>query len=184
MKGNYIDSALKQFEYYKILGAHTISQLSETELHWHYNTESNSVVVIINHLSGNMKSRWTDFLTTDGEKKWRNRDVEFEPVSSSKAALLHKWKDGWTCLFKALKSIDKDNFNPAKLNLTKKISEAVNIPVIASGGVGTLDHLVEGIKLGKADAVLAASIFHYGEYTIQQAKTYLFSCGIEVALFT
>ena len=70
-----------------------------------------------------------------------------------------------------------------ELNLTKKISEAVNIPVIASGGVGTLDHLVEGIKLGKADAVLAASIFHYGEYTIQQAKTYLFSCGIEVALF-
>ncbi|MDG1988131.1 MAG: imidazole glycerol phosphate synthase subunit HisF [Halieaceae bacterium] len=83
-----------------------------------------------------------------------------------------------------LTSMDRDGTKDGfELNLTKKISEAVNIPVIASGGVGTLDHLVEGIKLGKADAVLAASIFHYGEYTIQQAKTYLFSCGIEVALF-
>ena len=83
-----------------------------------------------------------------------------------------------------LTSMDRDGTKDGfELNLTKKISEAVNIPVIASGGVGTLDHLVEGIKLGKADAVLAASIFHYGEYTIQQAKTYLSSCGIEVALF-
>ena len=83
-----------------------------------------------------------------------------------------------------LTSMDRDGTKDGfELNLTKKISETVNIPVIASGGVGTLDHLVEGIKLGKADAVLAASIFHYGEYTIQQAKTYLFSCGIEVALF-
>ncbi len=83
-----------------------------------------------------------------------------------------------------LTSMDRDGTKDGfELNLTKKISEAVNIPVIASGGVGTLDHLVEGIKIGKADAVLAASIFHYGEYTIQQAKTYLFSCGIEVALF-
>ena len=70
-----------------------------------------------------------------------------------------------------LTSMDRDGTKDGfELNLTKKISEAVNIPVIASGGVGTLDHLVEGIKLGKADAVLAASIFHYGEYTIQQAK--------------
>ena len=83
-----------------------------------------------------------------------------------------------------LTSMDRDGTKDGfELNLTKKISETVNIPVIASGGVGTLDHLVEGIKLGKADAVLAASIFHYGEYTIQQAKKYLFSCGIEVALF-
>ncbi len=82
-----------------------------------------------------------------------------------------------------LTSMDRDGTKDGfELNLTKKISEAVNIPVIASGGVGTLDHLVEGIKLGKADAVLAASIFHYGEYSIQEAKSYLSSCGIEVSL--
>ena len=82
-----------------------------------------------------------------------------------------------------LTSMDRDGTKDGfELNLTKKISEAVNIPVIASGGVGTLDHLVEGIKLGKADAVLAASIFHYGEYTIQEAKTYLSLNGIEVSL--
>ena len=82
-----------------------------------------------------------------------------------------------------LTSMDRDGTKDGfELNLTKKISEAVSIPVIASGGVGTLDHLVEGIKLGKADAVLAASIFHYGEYTIQEAKTYLSLNGIEVSL--
>ena len=128
MKENYINSAVKQFEYYKALGTHIISQLSETELHWHYNTESNSVAVIINHLSGNMKSRWTDFLTTDGEKEWRNRDVEFEPVSSSKAALLHKWEDGWACLFKALQLVNNANFNSAIFirNQRHTIPEAIN----------------------------------------------------------
>ena len=63
-----------------------------------------------------------------------------------------------------------------------KITSAVNIPVIASGGVGTLDHLVDGIKLGNASAVLAASIFHYGKYSVKQAKEYLDSKGIPVRI--
>jgi cyclase len=66
--------------------------------------------------------------------------------------------------------------------LTRAISEAVNIPVIASGGVGNLDHLADGIIEGKADAVLAASIFHFGEYTIEQAKLHMQARGIEVRL--
>jgi cyclase len=66
--------------------------------------------------------------------------------------------------------------------LNRAISEAVSIPVIASGGVGTLRHLLEGITLGKADAVLAASIFHFGEYSIQEAKAYLAEHGVEVRL--
>ena len=64
----------------------------------------------------------------------------------------------------------------------QKISETVNIPVIASGGVGNLDHLAEGITKGKANAVLAASIFHYGKYSIKQAKEYLDSKGIPVRI--
>lgn len=66
------------------------------------------------------------------------------------------------------------------LGVTRAVSEAVNIPIIASGGVGNLQHLADGILLGKADAVLAASIFHFGEYTIQEAKEYLASQGIVV----
>jgi cyclase len=68
------------------------------------------------------------------------------------------------------------------LALTRAISEAVDVPVIASGGVGTLDHLVEGVRDGAADAVLAASIFHFGEYTIEAAKRHMAEHGIEVRL--
>ena len=73
----------------------------------------------------------------------------------------------------------KDGFD---LALTAAVSDAVSIPVIASGGVGNLQHLVDGITKGHADAVLAASIFHYGEYTVQEAKEYMASHGIPVRI--
>ncbi len=82
-----------------------------------------------------------------------------------------------------LTSMDRDGTKAGfDLALTRSISEAVRIPVIASGGVGTLDHLVEGVSEGKADAVLAASIFHFGEYTIGEAKRHLAAAGIPVRL--
>jgi cyclase len=82
-----------------------------------------------------------------------------------------------------LTSMDKDGTKSGfNLPLTRAVSEAVSVPVIASGGVGNLDHLADGILQGKADAVLAASIFHFGEYTVQQAKEYMRSRGIEVRL--
>ncbi len=68
------------------------------------------------------------------------------------------------------------------LELTRAVAEAVGIPVIASGGVGNLEHLADGVQQGKADAVLAASIFHYGEFTVRQAKEYMRDRGIEVRL--
>ena len=80
-----------------------------------------------------------------------------------------------------LTSMDKDGTKSGfNLLLTRAISEAVDIPVIASGGVGNLQHLVDGVVEGKADAVLAASIFHFGEYTIPQAKAYMAEKGVEV----
>jgi cyclase len=80
-----------------------------------------------------------------------------------------------------LTSMDRDGTkNGFELGVTRAITDAVEIPVIASGGVGTLDHLVEGVTLGGADAVLAASIFHFGEYTVPQAKAYMAERGIEV----
>lgn len=82
-----------------------------------------------------------------------------------------------------LTSMDKDGTKSGfNLPLTRAVSEAVSVPVIASGGVGNLDHLADGILEGKADAVLAASIFHFGEYTVQQAKEHMRSRGIEVRL--
>jgi len=82
-----------------------------------------------------------------------------------------------------LTSMDRDGTKKGyDLDLTKKVSEIVNIPVIASGGVGNLEHLHQGIKIGKANAVLAASIFHFGEHTILEAKQYLDSKGIPVRI--
>ena len=82
-----------------------------------------------------------------------------------------------------LTSMDRDGTkNGFELGVTRAITDAIEIPVIASGGVGNLDHLVEGVTLGGADAVLAASIFHFGEYTVPQAKAYMAERGIEVRL--
>lgn len=78
MNQEYIDSVRKQFEYYKMLGEKTIAQLSDEQLFWKYNEESNSIATIVKHLWGNMLSRWTDFLTTDGENETRNREAEFD----------------------------------------------------------------------------------------------------------
>jgi cyclase len=82
-----------------------------------------------------------------------------------------------------LTSMDRDGQKTGfDLALTRAVTDALEIPVIASGGVGTLQHLVDGVKLGGADAVLAASIFHYGEYTVEQAKQFMMQQGIEVRL--
>ena len=82
-----------------------------------------------------------------------------------------------------LTSMDRDGVKSGfDLGVTRAIVDSVNIPVIASGGVGNLDHLVDGVKIGHADAVLAASIFHFGEYTVQQAKQHMAAAGIEMRL--
>lgn len=124
----YLKSVKKQFEYYKSVGEKTFNQLAESDLFWQYNEESNSIAIMVNHLWGNMKSRWTDFLTTDGEKDWRNRDLEFESVIKSRDELLVKWNEGWECLFDALSDINEQNFNTKVYirNQEHSIIEAIN----------------------------------------------------------
>ncbi len=128
MKENYLDSVIKQFRYYKLLSEKTFEQLSEEDFFWQYNDESNSIAIIVNHLYGNMLSRWTDFLTTDGEKDWRKRDLEFEAVITSKADFGQKWEEGWTCLFNALDSIGKTSLDSLVYirNQGHSITEAIN----------------------------------------------------------
>ena len=109
MNDDYLVSVSKQFEYYKMLGDKTISQLSEDQLFWQYNSESNSVAIIVKHLWGNMLSRWTDFLTSDGEKEWRKRDAEFENDIKTKDELLNKWNEGWKCLFDAINPLHEED---------------------------------------------------------------------------
>ena len=102
MYDHYLESAKKQFNQYKTLGEKAMLQVPEEKLFWQFNPESNSIGSIVKHLSGNMLSRFTDFLTTDGEKPWRNRDSEFENDIKSKDELFSKWNEGWECLSGAL----------------------------------------------------------------------------------
>jgi hypothetical protein len=128
MQNDYLESAKKQFEYYKLLGDKTMAQLPDDKLSWQYNEESNSIATIVKHLSGNMLSRWTDFLTTDGEKEWRNRDAEFENDIPDKKAVLKIWNQGWDCFLNAL-----NNLTPADMDKTiyirnqgHTVTEAIN----------------------------------------------------------
>jgi hypothetical protein len=105
MKTDYVESVRKQFEYYKMLGEKAMEQVADEKLFWLYNEESNSIATIVKHLWGNMISRWTDFLTTDGEKEWRKRDAEFENDIKTRQELMAKWNEGWGCLFTALDSL-------------------------------------------------------------------------------
>jgi len=111
MNKEFLTSATKQFEYYKLLGEKTFDQLPDEKLVWEYNAESNSIATIVKHLSGNMLSRWTDFLTTDGEKEWRNRDGEFENDIKTKTEVLKIWNKGWNCLFTTLNSITENDYD-------------------------------------------------------------------------
>jgi Protein of unknown function (DUF1572) len=105
MISDYLTSARTRFEYYKSLGEKTIAQLSDEQLFWQCNEESNSIGTIVKHLNGNMLSRWTDFLHSDGEKEWRKRDAEFENDIKSGEELMSLWNKGWQCLFTALDSL-------------------------------------------------------------------------------
>src|SRR6218665_2051526 len=101
----FLESSKQIFAQYKQLGEKTFAQLPGEKLFWQYNAESNSIAVIVKHLHGNMLSRWTDFLTSDGEKEGRRRDAEFENDLVSQEELMRLWNEGWSCLFAALESL-------------------------------------------------------------------------------
>ena len=123
----YLEGIIKQFTYYKSLGEKTINQVEESQLFWQYNDNTNSIAIIVNHLWGNMLSRWTNFFTEDGEKEWRQRDAEFEDTIKTKEELLAKWNEGWDCLFAALHSITPENMDtPIYIrNIEHTITEAI-----------------------------------------------------------
>jgi Protein of unknown function (DUF1572) len=99
---SYIEDSIALFRYYKKLGEGAIAQVTDEQLFTALNPEMNSIAIIVKHLAGNMRSRWTDFLTSDGEKPDRNRDCEFVDPVASREALMKCWEEGWQCLFSAL----------------------------------------------------------------------------------
>ncbi|MEO1411480.1 MAG: DUF1572 family protein [Bacteroidota bacterium] len=128
MQADYIRSVQKQFAYYKMLGDKTIAQLDDAQLFWSPDAESNSLAAIVKHLWGNMRSRWTDFYTTDGEKPWRDREAEFVVDFQTRAELLDRWESGWTTLFAIINQLEAADLERIIYirNLGHSVVEAIN----------------------------------------------------------
>lgn len=128
MSTDYLHNVKQQFKYYKMLGDKTFEQVTDAELFWSYNNETNSIAIIVKHLAGNMLSRWTDFLTSDGEKDWRKREEEFENSFSSRQELLDCWNKGWNCLFHTLNILTPNDLNSIVFirNQGHTVMEAIN----------------------------------------------------------
>jgi hypothetical protein len=125
---NYLKSVTNRFETYKLLGEKTFSQLSEEDINWQYNKVSNSIAITVKHIVGNMLSRFTNFLTEDGEKPWRERDAEFENGYTSKTEMLEAWEKGWGCVFEAINPLTEEMLEQSVLIRNEKhtIIEALN----------------------------------------------------------
>ena len=102
---SHLKDSLLLFRYYKQLGERAMAQVPDEALFAIPDPESNSIAIIVKHLTGNMRSRWTDFLTSDGEKPDRNRDTEFESPPATRAKLMALWETGWKCVFSAIEPL-------------------------------------------------------------------------------
>ncbi|HQU77596.1 MAG: DUF1572 family protein [Chitinophagales bacterium] len=125
---SYLDSIRKQFHYYQQLGEKTFEQVADDKLFWQYNEESNSMATIVKHLWGNMLSRWTDFLTSDGEKEWRQREAEFDNDIRSRDDMMAKWTEGWNCLYAAIDPLTDEDLEKIIFirNQGHTVTEAIN----------------------------------------------------------
>lgn len=116
LEKNYLKDALESFRSYKNIAEKAMAQTSDEEFFRALNAEDNSIAVIVKHIAGNLRSRWTLFLTTDGEKPDRNRDAEFELKAETRGELMRFWENGWQALFDSLESL-----RPEDLEKTVKI---------------------------------------------------------------
>jgi len=112
---SYSKDSLAVFRYYKNLGERAMSQCGDAMLFETLDAESNSIAIVVKHMAGNMRSRWTDFLTADGEKPDRNRDSEFETPATTRAELLEQWNAGWNCVFSALEPLTDSDLSKTVL---------------------------------------------------------------------
>ena len=125
---SYLKDSIAIFRYYKRLGENAIAQCPDAGLLAELDEQSNSIAIIVKHLAGNMISRWTDFLTTDGEKSSRNRDSEFEEAAKTRADILELWEGGWKCFFAALEGLsDADMTKTVTIRgETHSVMQAIN----------------------------------------------------------
>jgi hypothetical protein len=145
----YLATVISRLKYYKDLGDKTFAQLNNWDFHYQSNEESNSIAIIIRHLSGNMLSRWTNFMDDDGEKEWRQRDDEFAIHSHTKQELIEEWEKGWSCLFNAIESLKKKQLKKTVLIRKEPLSviDAINRQLAHYPyHVGQIVHIAKIIK--------------------------------------
>ena len=128
MVENYLNGIIKQFNYYKNLGDKTFDQINDSDIHYKPNEYANNVSIIVKHIVGNMLSRWTNFLTEDGEKNWRHRDEEFEDSYISKEEMIAAWEKGWKCLFDAVIPLKEEDLERIIYirNQGQSVTDAIN----------------------------------------------------------
>ena len=167
---DFLPSALKEFTYYKSLGEKAMAQVSDQDLFREPAPGSNSIAIIVKHLHGNMLSRWTDFLTTDGEKEWRDRDGEFESDLADRAALMLLWDEGWDRLLSAITPL-------SKADLDRIVHIRTEPHTVAQAIVRQLAHVPYHIgqivfltKLFKGEGFTSLTIPKGGSKAFNQAK--------------
>jgi len=154
---NYLVSATNVFKTYKELAEKAMNQISDEQLFWQPDAETNSVYLIVKHLHGNMLSRWTDFLTSDGEKEWRNRDGEFDIDEQMKKLsddvmrekVFQLWEEGWKCLFDALSQLSENDLGKiVKIRSEEhSVMEAINRQVAHySSHIGQIIFIAKMLK--------------------------------------
>lgn len=145
----FLSATINAFEANKRLADRAVIQVADEKLHIALTENTNSIAVIMKHVAGNLTSRWTDFLTTDGEKPWRNRDDEFVDSFSSRVDLLDCWECGWACLLGTLKSI-----KPEDLGKTVSIrGEPHSVPLALERSLGhTCYHIGQIVQIARIHA--------------------------------
>jgi hypothetical protein len=145
----FLSAILNAFEANKRMADRAVEQVPDDKLHVALDANTNSIAVIMKHVAGNLASRWTDFLTTDGEKPWRKRDDEFVDSFSSRAELLAFWERGWTCLFQTLRGL-----KPEDLEKTVTIrGEPHTVPLALERSLGhTCYHIGQIVQVARIHA--------------------------------
>jgi len=152
---SYAKDSFEVFKYYKRLGERAMAQAPDEALAATLDNESNSIAIVVKHLAGNMRSRWTDFLTSDGEKPTRNRDDEFEAPPTTRAEILALWEEGWKCVFDALTPLtDADMARTVLIrNEPHSVMQAVNRQVAHySYHVGQIVYLAKHFAAAGGDS--------------------------------
>ena len=145
----FVSATINAFEANKRLADRAIGQVPDDKLHTALDDNTNSIAVIVKHIAGNLISRWTDFLTTDGEKPWRNRDDEFVDSLGDRADILQLWETGWACLLSTLKSL-----KPEDLGKTITIrGEPHSVPLAMERSLGhTCYHIGQIVQVARIHA--------------------------------